>query len=270
MMRSLWTAASGMRTQQTTIDVIANNLANVNTTSYKREAAEFKSLLYQTIQTKTTTANGEQKPIDAQVGLGVRNSSISTAFRQGPVQPSDGVWDFAIQGNGFFRVRGEDGEVYYTRTGKFQMAIATNGTVLATAEGLPVLDTNGASILFDSSIDTAKLIITEDGRFCYPDEENNPKPLGVQMGLVQFTNPAGLIKTGDSMYQVSEASGDPVLETSGNVKKSRISQGYLEASNVQVVDEMVDMIIAQRAYEMNSKAITTSDEMLGQANQLKR
>ena len=152
MMRSLWTAASGMRTQQTTIDVIANNLANVNTTSYKKETAEFKSLLYQSIQTKTTSSNGEQKPIDAQIGLGVRNSSVSTAFRQGPVQPSDGTWDFAIQGNGFFRVRGEDGEVYYTRTGKFQMAIANSGTMLATAEGLPVLDTNGASILFDALV----------------------------------------------------------------------------------------------------------------------
>ena len=150
------------------------------------------------------------------------------------------------------------------------MAIANSGTMLATAEGLPVLDTNGASILFDSTIDTAKLTITEDGTFCYPEEQNNPKPLGLRIGLVQFTNPAGLVKTGDSMYQVSAASGDPVLESSGNVKTSKISQGYLEASNVQVVDEMVDMIIAQRAYEMNSKAITTSDEMLGQANQLKR
>lgn len=270
MMRSLWTAASGMRTQQTTIDVIANNLANVNTTAYKKETADFKSLLYQTIQTKTTSANGEQKPIDAQIGLGVRNSSVSTAFRQGPVQPSDGTWDFAIQGDGFFQIRGEDAKVYYTRTGKFQMAIVNNGTMLATAEGLPVLDTNGSSIIFDSTIDTAKITVLEDGTLCYPDEKNNPQSLGVRIGLVQFTNPGGLEKTGDSMYMVSSASGDPTSEVSGNVKQSKISQGYLEASNVQVVDEMVDMIVAQRAYEMNSKAITTSDDMLGQANQLKR
>lgn len=270
MMRSLWTAASGMRTQQTTIDVISNNLANVNTTSYKKETAEFKSLLYQTIQTKTTSANGEQKPIGAQVGLGVRNASISTTFRQGSVQPTEGTWDFAIQGNGFFQVKGEDGELYYTRTGKFQMAIAANGTMLATADGLPVLDTNGSAIVFDSTIDTSKISVAEDGTLCYPDANNNPQSLGVRIGLVQFTNPGGLNKTGDSMYQVSDASGEPVLESSGSVKQSKISQGYLEASNVQVVDEMVDMIVAQRAYEMNSKAITTSDEMLGQANQLKR
>lgn len=270
MMRSLWSAASGMRSQQTTIDVISNNLANVNTTSYKREAAEFKSLLYQSIQTKTTSSNGEQKPIDAQVGLGVRNSSVSSSFQQGAVQPSDGEWDFAIEGNGFFRIRGEDGNIYYTRAGKFQMGMASSGTMLATAEGLPVLDVNGTSILFDSTIDTSRLIVTEDGTFCYSDETENPKPLGIRIGLVQFTNPAGLIKNGDSLYQVSPASGEPMLENSGNVKQSKIISGHLEASNVQVVDEMVNMIIAQRAYEMNSKAITTSDEMLGQANQLKR
>jgi len=270
MMRSLWTAATGMKAQQTTIDVISNNLANVNTTSYKKETAEFKSLLYQTIQTKTTSANGERKPIDAQVGLGVRNAAISTSFRQGPVLTSNGTWDFAIQGDGFFQIKGEDNEIYYTRTGNFQMAIASNGMMLANADGLPVLDTNGNSIIFDSSIDPSKISISEDGTLCYPDANNNPQSLKIRIGLVQFSNPAGLDKTGDSMYLESEASGEPVSEASGTVKVSKLSKGYLEASNVQVVDEMVDMIVAQRAYEMNSKAITTSDEMLGQANQLKR
>jgi len=270
MMRSLWAAATGMRTQQTTMDVIANNLANVNTTSYKREKAEFKTLLYQTLQPKTTSANGEQKPVGAQIGLGVRNSSVSTSFVQGSIQPSDGLWDFAIDGNGFFQVKDQDGQMYYTRAGSFQMAIVDKGNMLATADGLPVLDSNGASIILDSTIDVSKIIVSDDGTLCYPDANNNATSLGIRIGLVQFTNPGGLEKVGNSMYRESPASGEPILEAGGTVKTSELSQQHLEASNAQVVDEMVDMIIAQRAYEMNSKAITTSDEMLGQANQLKR
>lgn len=270
MMRSLWTAASGMKTQQTTIDVISNNLANVNTVGYKKETAEFKSLLYQTIQTKTTSANGENKPVGAQVGLGVRNSSIDTSFTQGTVQVTNNAWDFMIQGNGFFQIKGEDGVTYYTRVGGFQLTLASNGTMLSTSDGLPVLDTNGSPIVFDSTVDTTKLTISSDGSFCLPDESNNPKPIGVQIGLVQFQNPAGLEKMGNSLYKVSDASGEPILEKGGTVSQSTLTSGYLEASNVQVVDEMIDLIVAQRAYEMNSKAITTSDEMLSQANQLKK
>lgn len=271
MVRSLWTAASGMRAQQTNVDTISNNLANVNTVGYKKEKAEFKSLLYQTIQAKTTSANGETKPEGAQVGLGVRNSSISSIFKQGNINATELDTDFAISGKGFFSVQGIDGETYYTRNGSFNWAIGNNGIMLANSDGLPVLDTDGNPIELDSTYDTSKVSINAEGNICYPDEKNNPTPIGIKVGLVQFTNPAGLEKQGGTLYKATAASGDAMLEEGDiNLKKSTIKQGYLESSNVQVVDEMVNLIVAQRAYEINSKAITTSDEMMSQANQLKR
>ena len=130
MVRSLWTGATGMIAQQLNVDNISNNLANVNTTGYKSEAMEFKSLLYQTVQTKTTTANGENKPIGAEVGLGVRNSSITSIFTQGSLLESSGPANFAIDGNGFFGIRGDDGNTYYTRNGHFVFAVGNNGMTL--------------------------------------------------------------------------------------------------------------------------------------------
>lgn len=271
MVRSLWSAASGMIAQQTNLDVIANNLANVNTNGYKAEVAEFKSLLYQTMQTKTTSANGDFKPISAQVGLGTRNSSITSVFRQGSLLASNSDTAFAIEGKGFFAVRGEDGQVYYTRNGNFNFNTGKNGMVLSNSDGLPVLDTTGKAIELDERYVATKITVSADGQLCYPDETNNPQPIGITIGVYQFSNPAGLEKTGDTLYAVTDASGAALNEaTNQNLDKSRIVQGYLEGSGVQVVDEMVNMIVAQRAYEMNSKAITTSDEMMQIANNLKR
>ncbi|MDD6201496.1 MAG: flagellar hook-basal body protein [Lachnospiraceae bacterium] len=272
MVRSLWSAASGMIAQQTNVDTIANNLANVNTTGYKTEIAEFKSLLYQTMQTKTTSANGENKPISAQVGLGVRNSSITSVFKQGPMLASSSDTAFAIQGKGFFAVRGEDGKTYYTRNGNFNFNMGTNnGLVLSTSDGLPVLDTRGRAITLNSNYVASKITVSADGQLCYPDASNNPQPIGITIGVFQFSNPAGLEKTNDTLYSPTAASGAALNEaTNNNLEKSSVIQGYLEGSGVQVVDEMVNMIVAQRAYEMNSKAITTSDEMMQQANNLKR
>lgn len=272
MVRSLWSAATGMIAQQTNIDTIANNLANVNTTGYKTEVANFKSLLYQTLQTKTTTANGENKPVGAQVGLGVRNSSISSIFSQGAFRDSESDTDFAISGKGFFAVAGDDGETYYTRNGNFFLSTNdSGGLTLCTSEGYPVLSTTGKEITFNRNYTTSKLSVSEDGEFYYADDQGIPQSLGITIGLYQFNNPTGLDKIGGSYYQESAVSGDPINEArSTNVEKSTLVQGYLESSNVQVVDEMVNMIIAQRAYEMNSKAITTSDEMLQEANNLKR
>ena len=163
MMRALWTAASGMVSQQTNVDVISNNLSNVNTTGFKKESAQFKSLLYQTIQSKTTSANGETKPVGAQVGLGVRNSSITTSFVQGSLTATDLNTDFAIDGKGFFQVMNENGEILYTRNGSFNWSLGNNGGVmLANAEGLPVLDTMGQMIEIDPEYDTSKLTIDAD------------------------------------------------------------------------------------------------------------
>ena len=271
MMRSLWTAASGMKTQQTNVDVISNNLANVNTTAYKKESAEFKSLLYQTLQAETTSANGENKPIGAQVGLGVRNSSITSDFTQGNLNQTDNTFDFAIDGDGFFSIQEADGETYYTRTGSFQITTAIGGVMLADYEGRPVLDEDGSPIIFESGMDTSKITITADGEVCYPDATNNPQPMGITLGVYRFSNPAGLEKEGSGLYKATDASGEAMLESNmTGVKKSSLRQGYLEGSNVQVVDEMVDLIVAQRAYEMNSKAIQAADEMMGQANALRR
>ena len=210
MVRSLWSAATGMNAQQTNVDTIANNLANVNTVGYKSQVAQFKSLLYQTLQTATTTANGDPKPTTSQVGLGVRNSSINSIFTQG-------------------------------------------------------------SLTLNANYVTSKITITKDGTICYPDAQNNPQSLGITIGMYQFNNPGGLQRKGDTLWAATAASGTVMNEaTNRNVTKSRMVQGYLEGSNVQVADEMVNLIVAQRAYEMNSKAITTTDEMMQTANNLKR
>lgn len=273
MVRSLWTAATGMIAQQTNIDTIANNLANVNTTGYKTEVNEFKSLLYQNLQRKTTTADGRPKPTSAQVGLGVRNASITALYnKQGPLLASEKDTNFAIDGRGFFAVQGADGNTYYTRNGNFDWALGDNGSnMLTTSDGLPVLDTQGRPISLNSNYVVSRISVMSDGSICYPDERNVPQPLGIQIGLTQFNNPAGLERLDDTMYAESAASGQPINEfTSTAVEKSKVLQNYLEGSGVQVVDEMVNMIVAQRAYEMNSKAITASDEMMQQANNLRR
>jgi len=273
MVRSLWSAASGMIAQQTNVDTIANNLANVNSTGYKAEVAEFKSLLYQNLQSKTTTANGANKPISAQVGLGVRNSSITSVFKQGALIASSSDTAFAIEGDGFFAVRGEDGSVCYTRNGDFNFNTGTGtNIVLSTSSGLPVMDSTGKAITLDTRRYVVnKLSVDADGNICYPDAQNNAQPIGIKIGTFQFANPAGLEKTSDTLYKPTAASGVAMNEaTNAALTKSKVHQGYLEQSSVQVVDEMVNMIVAQRAYEMNSKAITTTDQMMELANNLKR
>lgn len=272
MVRSLWTAATGMIAQQNNVDTIANNLANVNTTGYKTQVNEFKSLLYQNIQTKTTSANGEQKPGSAQVGLGVRNASISSIFTPGSFLASESDTAFALDGKGFFAVQGADGNIYYTKNGDFKFTLAPNGgNMLATSDGQPVVDTNGQPIVLSQEYVVSQIEVSQSGELCYPDEKNNPQPIGIKVGVFQFSNPNGLEKLGQSLYKESAASGQPINEaTDPNVEKTKVIQGYLEGSNVQVVDEMVNMIVAQRAYELNSKAITASDEMLQQANNLRR
>ncbi len=273
MVRSLWSAATGMNAQQVNVDTIANNLANVNTIGYKAQVAEFKSLLYQTLQTATTTANGDPKPTSSQVGLGVRSSSINSIFTQGSMLESRSDTAFAIEGDGYFAIQGADGNTYYTRNGDFTWA--TNGRgqgmILTNQDGLPVLDTAGRTITLNSNYVTNKITITGDGTLCYPDANNNPQSLGRTIGMYQFNNPGGLERAGDTLWQVSPASGEALNEaTNRNLQRSKMVQGYLEGSNVQVADEMVNLIVAQRAYEMNSKAITTTDEMMQTANNLKR
>ena len=257
MVRSLWSAATGMNAQQTNVDTIANNLANVNSAGYKSQVAQFKSLLYQTLQTATTTANGDPKPVTSQVGLGVRTASINQLFGQGSLLASESKTSFAIEGDGFFAVRNANGEINYTRNGDFTWGIGgTNRLMLTTSDGLPVLSTANQPIILAGDFVTSRITISADGTLMYPDENNNP---------------SGLERQGDTLYAATAASGAVINEaTNPNVRRSKLVQGYLEGSNVKVADEMVNLIVAQRAYEMNSKAITTTDEMLQQANNLKR
>lgn len=271
MMRALYTAATGMIAQQTNVDNISNNLSNVNTVGYKQEKTEFKSLLYQTIQTRTTSANGEEKPISAQVGLGTRIASNTSIYTQGSMLASEKDTDFAIDGDGFFAVRGADAETYYTRAGNFAWAVGTNGLTLSTTDGYPVLDTAGNPIVLPAGISSGNVRVASDGSIGYTNANNAFVNLNQTIGLYQFNNPGGLEKTGSNLLAVTDASGAALNEaTAQGLVRSDIIQNYLEGSNVQVADEMVNLIIAQRAYQLNSKAITTADTMLEQANNLKR
>jgi flagellar basal-body rod protein FlgG len=271
MMRALWTAASGMKAQQTSMDTLSNNLANINTTGYKKETTRFQSLLYQNIQKKTTDTEGNAKPVGAQVGLGVKVGAISTQFSQGTFTTTDEDFDFAIEGNGFFMIEKPDGSVCYTRNGHFNLSANTSGGwSLTTEDGYSVLDSDGNPITFDADVDANKLSFDSYGGIGYIGDDGNAVPLGISIGAVQFNNPNGLEKSGDSYFIATDASGEARVEGQDTaLKRSLIKNGYLEASNVQAVDEMVDMIVTQRAYEMNSKAITASDEMLQQANNLR-
>lgn len=260
MMRSLWTAATGMSAQQLNIDVIAHNLANVNTTGFKKSRADFEDLLYQTIkQPGASNAAGEVLPTGMQVGMGVRPVAVQKLFSQGDYQQTDNQLDLAIEGQGFFKILMGDQEVY-TRAGAFKL---NKDRVIVDANGYPLqpqitVPENATSIVVDSSgLVTAMLA------------DGTSAELG-QITLVNFPNPAGLYAIGRNYFKPTAASGDPVEGNPGTGAFGTIAQGFLEMSNVNVVDEMVAMIIAQRAYEINSKAIQTSDQMLQVANQLKR
>lgn len=273
MMRALYTAATGMIAEQTNLDTISNNLSNVNTTGYKAERTEFKSLLYQTLQTKTTTANGDEKPVGAQVGLGTRVAAVTSNFTQGARESTEIPTDFALEGEGFFAVQGLDGNTYYTRNGNFSWSITADGdTILTDSEGCPVLDTEGNYIQLPDGVSSESMVFSSDGSISYKDASTgNVTALNQSFAIYQFNNPAGLEKQSSSKLAATAASGNPMLESANpTLTKTSVYQGYIEMSNVQVADEMVNMIIAQRAYELNSKAIQTSDSMLDTANNLKR
>lgn len=270
MMRALWTAASGMNTQQTHVDTIANNLSNINTAGYKTEKAEFKTLLYQNLQSQSTNTNGEKKPVSAQVGLGARMASITSNFQQGSLNETGQFMDWAIEGSGFYKVQTTGGEVKYTRNASFSLSVTDQGSMVTTSEGFPVLDVNNNPMIIPNDYTSSSLSITNDGKLYAKNAQNELVDLGIQVGLVQFANPAALEKTGNSLFGVTDNSGQPMEETqTATLKRSVVHQNYIEASNVNAADEMVNLIVAQRAYEMNSKAIQASDTMMQQANNLR-
>ncbi|MTV49593.1 flagellar basal-body rod protein FlgG [Heliobacillus mobilis] len=258
MMRALYSAATGMIAQQLNMDTIANNLANVNTYGYKKNRAEFQDLLYSTMRNATA-----QVPTGMQVGSGTRPSSITTITTTGNMIQTESPTDLAITGEGYFRITNpnDDNVPFYTRDGSFKIdsqgyMVNADGYRLADIDPFP----EGAT----------KIDINSDGAISYQDINGDRVNTGQKIQLYTFTNPAGLTRQGRNLLTQSAASGDATGGDPNVDGRGGIAQRYLESSNVQVVDEMVNMITAQRAYEVSTKAIQSSDEMLGQANNLKR
>jgi flagellar basal-body rod protein FlgG len=272
MMRSLWTAASGMTGQQQNIDTISNNLANVNTVGYKKERLEFKSLMYETMErANLDEANRTNKPVNLQVGHGIKPSATSRIFSTGSIDVTDYPLDFAIEGNGFFVADLGNDRTGYTKDGTFKISSNEDGNTIVTSDGFYILGVDGEPITFANDLIISEIVVASNGMIFAKNDEGIQEDTGFQINIVQFPNMQGLEAIGGNMMVVTSASGEPMLESEGEVNDlSNLIQGALEMSNVAVADEMINLIVAQRAYELNSKAITTSDEMLQLANNMKR
>jgi flagellar basal-body rod protein FlgG len=262
MLRSLFTAATGMEAQQLNIDVIANNLANVNTVGFKKSRADFQELFYQDLKTPgATSAEGSEIPSGIELGLGVRPVAVQKLFLQGDFANTGNSLDLVIEGDGFFQIMTPDGTIAYTRAGAFKLD----------SEGR-IVNSDGYPLEPNITIPTDTLSITagSDGKITVLQAgSTTPSEIG-QIELARFINPGGLKANGRNLFTLTASSGDPLLGTPGTEGFGTINQGFLELSNVNIVEEMVNMIISQRAYEVNSKAIQTSDEMLQITNNLKR
>ncbi|WP_028455723.1 flagellar basal-body rod protein FlgG [Chitinilyticum litopenaei] len=261
MMRSLWTGKTGMDAMQMNVDVISHNLANVNTTGYKRERAVFEDLLYQNLrQPGGATSQQTQLPTGLQIGTGSRVVATSRAFMQGGLQATEGPLDLAINGQGFFQIAMPDGTTAYTRDGTFEVdsqgnVVTSSGYALQPALQVP----QGTTQLTVGKDGTVTAII------------NNDSAAPVQLGNIQlatFINPPGLQAVGENLFLETAASGAPTVGQPGTNGLGAINQGYIETSNVNVTEELINMIQAQRAYELNSRSVRTSDEMLQKLTQL--
>jgi flagellar basal-body rod protein FlgG len=260
MLRALYSSAAGMEAQQLNLDVIANNLANVNTTGFKKSKIEFQDLLYDTTRSAgAEQSNGNQLPTGLQIGHGSRAVATSKVFTEGDLTQTGERLDMAIQGDGFFQVTMPDGTLGYTRDGAFKTS-ATGA--ITTSDGLSV-----QSGFQPIAVGTIGVNVSPDGTVSAVSSSGTTT---FQVQLYRFANPAGLQSMGRNVYTESPASGSPESGTPGQSGYGSLQQGYLEMSNVKVVEEMVNMIVAQRAYEVNSKAVQASDEMMQQSNNLRR
>ena len=260
MIRALWTAATGMETQQLNMDVIANNLANVNTTGFKKSRADFQELMYQSIRTPgSSTSSGTESPTGIQVGLGSRAAAVQKVFTVGDFQSTGNELDLGIEGAGFFEIELPTGETAYTRAGTFKK---DGSGRLVTSNGYPlqpeiVIPENATAIS-----------IGEDGTVeVNLDNDAEPTQIG-SIELTTFANNSGLKSIGRNLYLESPSSGIPTSAIPGENGAGTLSQGFLEGSNVNIMEEMVNMIAGQRAYEINSKAIQTADEMVQMMNNM--
>ncbi|MDR0554121.1 MAG: flagellar basal-body rod protein FlgG [Treponema sp.] len=264
MVRSLWTGAAGMIGQQANIDTISNNLANVNTSGYKKMRADFEDLLYQTVKTAGTPATEDTVvPVGIQMGHGVKVAATQRMFTQGSLQNTENVYDMAINGEGFFRIQMYDGTYAYTRDGAFK--VDSDGR-LVTSNGYWVLP----DITMPENYLPQTIAVTQNGRVSVK-VPGSDDPIAVgQIELYRFPNPVGLSTVGENLFKETNASGEAIAGRPGFEGMGTVVHKFLEMSNVSVVREMVDLIVAQRAYEFNSKTIQTSDNMLGTATGLKR
>jgi len=252
MMRLLMTAATGMEAMQQNIDVTANNLANINTTAFKKSRANFHDLLYQELRAPgQNTTTGTVVPSGIQIGSGAMLSSVDKMFTTGAVKMTGNENDFMIEGGGFFRVQLDDGQVAYTRDGNFKW---DNQGRLVTADGFPLVD----QVVRPAG--ATKMVVGLDGVVTV--DVNGQKQQIGQVQLANFINPTGLSAKGRNLYSATEASGEPIVGIANQNGMGAIYHQQLEASNVNIVEEMVNMIAGQRAYEMNSKVIQTGDQML--------
>src|SRR5271169_6120055 len=260
MQRSLYIAATGMEAQNLSITVISNNLANVSTTGFKKSRADFQDLLYQTIRTPgATSAETLEIPSGIQVGMGVTPVSVQKIFLQGNYQQTGNNLDTAIEGDGFFQIQMPDGTTAYSRDGSFKLN--SDGQIV-NSDGYPLEPT------ITIPANTTNISISSDGKISVTQASSTtPKQVG-QIELANFINPGGLNSLGKNLFQPTGSSGDPTTANPGASGLGTISQGYIENSNVDVVEEMVNMIVAQRAYEINSKAVQASDQMLQVVNQM--
>ncbi len=260
MIRSLWTAASGMNAQQMTVDVVANNLANANTNGFKKSRANFQDLMYQTLLIAgADTPSGGQIPTGIQVGMGTKPSSVQKIFTQGDYIQTGNDLDMAIEGRGFFRVLNGDEELY-TRAGNFTLDSEGYITTPAGNRLQPEITLPEETVLVTVQ-SNGQLTVYGAGDAVLASE---------QVNLYTFVNPGGLFAVGQNLMRPTEGSGEPVEGTPGSEGFGTISNTFLEVSNVSVVEEMVAMIVGQRAYEANSKTVQTADSMLGIANGIKR
>jgi flagellar basal-body rod protein FlgG len=262
MIRALYTAATGMNAQEINVATISNNIANVNSTGYKKSRAEFQDLLYQNLRlVGTLSPNGNQVPTGSQLGLGTKLGSVAKIYTQGDFIQTQNQLDMAITGKGFFQIALPDGTIAYTRAGSFKM---NNTGQVVTADGLPLepaitIPQDALQISIDQN---GSVAVTQPGAVA-------PTVLGT-IQLATFQNQAGLQAIGNNAFQQTDASGAPTVGNPNSDDRGKTQQGFLEMSNVSVVEEMVNLISAQRAYEMNSRTVQTADEMLQTANNMKR
>jgi flagellar basal-body rod protein FlgG len=260
MIRAMWTAATGMSAQQMMIDVTANNLANVSTTSFKKSRADFEDLFYATYKDKGgPTTTGGNVPVGIQVGMGTRPVSVQKIFSQGDYMETKNDLDLAIEGDGFFMVISDDQEVY-TRDGSFKL---DNDSYIVNSRGERLQPD------FSVPVNTTSITIAKNGDITCLSSNGEVLSSG-QIPVYTFTNSAGLNSIGRNGFTPTEASGDPIQGVAGTDNFGTIAQGYLEMSNVDAIEEMINMIVGQRAYELNSKAIKTADSMLQVANGIVR